>query len=260
MIVIKNHQPCEDPINYLGFEELSHLGKECIFFYGGHANQLVLQPSHLPKYFFSTEEQTWDLDTTNHYIDQVEKIFTICPPSITNRLKREYCFFPFNENFVPKNFDKIYDIIYCGNATGGHVSEIIEVISKFNYRLVSQGQTYKVTNPSVLYSEKIKLITQSKITAVHSLTGVGTPQIKTRPFDAAFCKSLILCKRDNWNIIEEWFEPNKEFLYYDDASDMERIINEVINNYEDYLPIIEAAHTRALNSYTTRHFIEKYLK
>ena len=35
MIVIKNHNECEDPINYLGFEELSHLGKDCLFFLWG---------------------------------------------------------------------------------------------------------------------------------------------------------------------------------------------------------------------------------
>jgi len=259
MIVIKNHQPCEDPINYLGFEELSHLGKDCIFFYGGHANNVVFEPSNLPKYFFSTEEQTWDIDTTDHCIDQVEKILTICPPNITGRKKRESCFFPFNEQFIPKQFEKHFDVIYCGLATGHHITEILDVIPKFNYRLVSFRNDGKTTNVSPSYAEKINLISQSKITIVHSLTGTGTPQIKTRPFDAAFCKSLILCKRDDWNIIEEWFEPNKDFLYYNEANDLEEMINKVLNNYDDYLPMIESAHKKALNNYTTRHFIQKYL-
>ena len=91
------------------------------------------------------------------------------------------------------------------------------------------------------------------------MTGTGTPQIKTRPFEAAFCKSLILCKKDQWNIIEEWFEPNTEFLYYEDSNDLYHIIRKALDNYSDYQDIIERAHTKALNNYTTRHFINKFL-
>lgn len=259
MIVIKNHQQCEDPINYLGFEELSHLGKDCIFFYGGHANQLVFQPSDKPKYFFSTEEQMWDIDSTDNFVNHVDKILTICPPSITERKKREYVFFPFNEKYIPEFTEKIYDVIYCGLATGSHVSEILNTIRNFNYRFVSFTNNEITTNINPTYFEKLKLISQSKITAVHNLTGTGTTQIKTRPFEAAFSKSLILCKRDQWNIIEEWFEPNKDFLYYNDSKELEFIIKEVLNNYEKHLPMIESAYDKAINNYTTKHFIKKYL-
>ncbi len=262
MKVIKNHHPCEDPINYLGFEELAQegLGSDCIFFYGGHANNLVFEPSNKPKYFFSTEEQSWDRDTTDTYLPYVDKIYTICPPSITKREKREYCFFPFNEKFIPKTFSKKYDVIYCGGiGHGAHITEIINPMLNFNYRLVAWDDHPTVTNKGASYSEKIDLISKSKITVVHSMTGTGTPQIKTRPFEAAFCKSLILCKKDQWNIIEEWFEPNTEFLYYEDSKDLYRILRKVLDNYDDYKDIIEKAHTKALNNYTTRHFINKFL-
>jgi spore maturation protein CgeB len=111
----------------------------------------------------------------------------------------------------------------------------------------------------VSYSEKIKLISESKIDVVHSLTGSGTPQIKTRPFEAAFCQSLIICKKDKWNIIEKWFEPNKEFLYYENQEELEILIKDVLENYDKYLPIIENAYHRAINNYTTEHFVKKYL-
>lgn len=259
MIVIKNHQPCEDPINYLGFEELDHLGKDCLFFYGGHANDLVFAPSDKEKYFFSTEEQSWDLDTTDKFVNYVNTIFTICPPEITGRKNRKYVFFPFNENYIPNSTEKIYDVIYCGLATGNHVTEILNIITKFNYRFVSFVNNGVTTNVSPTYFDKLKLISQSKITVVHNLTGTGTTQIKTRPFEAAFSKSLILCKKDQWNIIEEWFEPNKDFIYYEDSKELEFLITKIINNYEEYYPMIESAYNKSINNYTTKHFIQKFL-
>ena len=259
MIVIKNHNECEDPINYLGFEELSHLGKDCLFFYGGHANNIVFNPSDKPKYFFSTEEQSWDLDTTDNFLDHVEKIFTICPPNITNRKKREYVFFPFNEKFIPEKTEKIYDVIYCGLATGDHVTEILNTIKHFNYRFVSFVNNGITTNVNPTYVEKLKLISQSKITVVHNLTGTETTQIKTRPFEAAFSRSLILCKKDQWNIIEEWFEPDKDFLYYDDGFELDSLLKKIINDYGEYKNIVDSAYNKAINNYTTRHFIKKYL-
>lgn len=262
MKVIKNHQECEDPINYLGLEELAEegVGGDCTLFYGGHANKIVFQPSDSPKYFFTTEEQTHAADTTDNFVDHVDKILTICPPSITGRAKRQACFFPFNEKFIPKTWDKEFDVIYCGLATGDHVTAIMNVIPQFDYRFVSFHGGGRVTNVSPTYLEKIDLISRSRITMVHNLTGSNTPQIKTRPFEAAFCKSLILCKRDEWNIIEEWFEPDKEFLYFSNETELKQIIIKVLTNYEDYHSIIDAAHDRATHNYTTRHFIKTYLK
>jgi hypothetical protein len=259
MKVIKNHIPCEDPINYLGFENFSHLGKDCLFFYGGHPHDSFKEISDLPKYFFTTEEQCWDRDTTDNYVDYFETIFTICPPSFTNRKKRKSAFFPFPEEFIPNTFEKLYDVIYTGFASAEHINEIINTISKFNYRFVSFGGNNLITDANVSYSRKIQLISQSKITVVHNLLSNNTPQLKTRPFEAAFCKSLIICKKDDFNIIEEWFEPNKEFLYYENANDLEGIIIKVLNNYNDYIPMIEGAYEKAINNYTTRHFIKKFL-
>jgi spore maturation protein CgeB len=71
---------------------------------------------------------------------------------------------------------------------------------------------------------------------------------------------LILCKKDNWNIIEKWFEPNKEFLYFENEIDLENLITEILKNYDKYQIIINNAYNKAINNYTTRHFVEKYLK
>lgn len=250
----------EDPINYLGFEELADLGGDIIFFYGGLPHISCKENQKVPKYFFSSEEQTWDKDTTDVYVNYLDKIFTICPPSVTGRKKRELVFFPFNENYIPKSFSKEFDVIYTGFAKGHHVDEILRGISKFNYRFISFLTTPHVTNINVSYPEKIDFISKSKITVTHNLTGVGTPQVKTRIFEAAFCKSLILCKKDSWNVIENFFEEGTEFLYFENETDLTEKIQNVVDNYEDYIQIVENAYNKAINNYTTRHFVEKYLK
>ena len=87
---------------------------------------------------------------------------------------------------------------------------------------------------NVSYPEKLNLIGQSKISVVHNLCANNTPQLKSRPFESAMCKSLILCKKDEFNFIETWFEPNVDFLYYETNLDLENTINKVISNYNDY--------------------------
>ena len=85
------------------------------------------------------------------------------------------------------------------------------------------------------------------------------PQLKSRIFEAAFCRSLILCKKDNFNVIETYFTPNEEFIYYEEGK-LVQTVNKILVNYDTYLPVVEKAFKRAISQYTTSAFFEKYLK
>lgn len=85
------------------------------------------------------------------------------------------------------------------------------------------------------------------------------PQLKSRLFEAAFCRSLILCLRDHWNIVEQFFEPDVEFVYYEKGR-LTETLRKILNNYEDYKGVIERAFERATKSYTTEAFFHRYLK
>lgn len=263
MNVYNNHGGNKiDPIGNLGFERLAAegLGNPNVdFYYGGHPNPKIFEQTDRKKVFFTTEEQSWSIDSTDTCIEVVDKILTICPPSITGRSKRESCFFPFDENFIPKEFNKQFDCIYTGAADGPHVEDILSVISKFRYCFASFVPRQHVTHFNVSYIDKLDLISRSKIYPLHNLTGTGTPQSKTRMHEAAIGKALILCKRDEWNLIEEWYEEGKHFLYYKDKEELDKLIKLILINYEKYIPIVEAAYNQAINNYTTRHFIQKYL-
>jgi hypothetical protein len=248
----------EDPVRYFNFTDYNDNTIDCLLFVGGHPHNSIFGDSHLPKYFLSTEEQTWDLDSTDRYVDNVEKIFTICDPRVTGRRKREFSFFPINKNVLPTTYEKKFDVVYAGFAGATHISDLLSVIMKYNYCFISFSNSIGgVTHMNVSYPEKLNLIGQSKISVVHNLCANNTPQLKSRPFESALCKSLILCKKDEFNFIETWFEPNVDFLYYETNFDLESTINKVISNYNDYQFMIDNAYHKAINNYTTEAFVLK---
>jgi len=250
----------EDPIRFFNFEEFESVAEDVTLFIGSHPHNSIFENDGSKKIFFSTEEQTWNLDSTDKYLNSVEKILTICPPRITNRKKREFVFFPFNLNLIPINFKKEYDASYTGYANGSHVEIILNSIRNFNYRFVSFSNIQNLTtNVNTSYVEKLQLIAQSKCCVVHNLVSNNTPQLKSRPFEAAFCKSLMLVYKDQFNIIEDWFSPEKEFLYFSTEDELKYIISDAIQNYDNYQGIILNAFNRAINQYTTKKFIERYI-
>lgn len=214
-----------------------------------------------------------------------------------NVKKRVPIFFPFNEEFIPKKEKKKYDIIYTGHIVSDILLSNLKTMSKFNYRFVSNSAHELVTDHSASYEKKMELIAQSKITLIHnvlypkrlhlpsiwsnhnwqaneafklipnwydlakiiSMDNVVVPQLKSRVFEAAFGRSLILCKRDPFNVIENFFEPEKEFVYFEEEN-LEKTVKNILKNYSKYEKVIERAYKRAVNNYTTEKFVKNYLK
>lgn len=239
------------------------------------------------------------------YDGDFHRVLTLCPYTAEYLNERQGVerrvpiFFPFDEAFIPPKSEKRYDIIYTGHLHPKPIMRDMKLISRFNYRLVSNSGHELVTDRGVGYQEKLDLISQSKITLTHNLlyptvrhvlnvwkypewrdnkafsdiprgliglakrlmTGqeIEVPQLKSRVFEAAFCRSLILCKKDNFNVIEKYFTPGEEFVYYEEGRLVETV-NKILANYDAYLPIINKAYKRAVSQYTTAAFFEKYLK
>ena len=137
------------------------------------------------------------------------------------------------------------------------------------------------TNTNLKFKDKIQLIAQTKISVCYNLVHVSPehvpgiqsyddwqgneafsevgkwnvmPQFKTRMHEAAISKTINLVLKDSWNIAEQYYEPDREFIYFENADDLENKIKEIKNNWEDYIPMTERAYKKALN-YTTQNFI-----
>ena len=213
-----------------------------------------------------------------------DKIYTICPytiewhKEILSDKRYHYIFHPFpGEYHHPQNYNKKYDVCYFGGIYGNFHEEITKVMSNFNYKLISRSPFTGVTDLNVSHKKKIDIISQSKISICCNLLPVKSdqarsvmsydkweknkafnrvfngimPQYKCRAAEAAFCKSLLLVKKDPWNLIEHYFLPDKEFLYYENEDDLEDKIHYILNNYSHFSHIINNAHKRALN-YTAK--------
>ena len=68
------------------------------------------------------------------------------------------------------------------------------------------------------------------------------PQFKPRTIESMVCKAVCLVKKDPWNVIENWFEPDKHFLYWETYEELDSLIENIDSNYEDYSDIINNAY------------------
>lgn len=221
------------------------------------------------------------------YDSKIKKIITNCPFSVDyfnqyyNYDKMIFGFSPFNPKYTPSQTRKIYDVYHTGHRCNSIIHKAFSVMEKFNHCFVCADYG---NNKGVGYQTKLTLNAQSKISVVHGLLkwpdqfkrgasqfkghrafdlvqdyGI-VPQMKTRTIEAAASKSIILCLRDSWNMIESYFEEGKDFIYWDDEYDLEEKIYYILNHYEDYSSMIEHAYNTVMAQFTPDQFFYRYLK
>jgi len=207
-------------------------------------------------------------------------IYSICPYTCEwlNKItdtKHVPIAFPYREGYAPNtDVEKEYDAIYMGGVMNMYHAKMIEVLKNYNYvhtSLVRRPNLgIKPTHVKIRSEKKMDLLAKSKVCVAMNLAPItidhvqmissnygwkdneafsrlGTryiPQFKPRIIEAAISKTLILVKRDQWNVIEQWFEPYKHFLYWEDLDELNKLIREVINNYDNYTTIVDSAYEK----------------
>ena len=170
------------------------------------------------------------------------------------------------------NYDA--DCSWMGSVHGQDHISAIEVMSKYKYKfMTSQRNTWmhhpheynKCTHVMLTNDEKLTELSKCKSSLSFNMIYMSPssrkndfqafekfdegimPQLKARNFEIASCKSLLLVKKDPWNLIEDFFEPDKEFIYFENFSQLDAIIDDVSKNFESYKGIIEAAYEKNKN-------------
>ena len=191
-----------------------------------------------------------------------------------------YIPYPFT-NYTVNEFGK-YDSTTCwfGSIHGDDHIKAIETISNFKYKFItSQLNTWmrhpyefnKCTHINLTTEEKLIQVSKSKSSLTFNklyLNGSSMnnryyqqienrsfeyfdngimPQFKVRTHESATCKSLILCYKDQWNLIEDFYESGKDFIYFDDFNQLKDILFDIENNFEKYTPIINNAFEKVQN-------------
>lgn len=212
-------------------------------------------------------------------------------------LGREYrdIFYPFHSGLIPDSEEKLYDVIYHGGIHGQEHVDCLSAMLNFNYRYctmtthineLTQRCLPYATNANLKFKDKIKLVAQSKISICYNLVHIAPehipaiqsypewgknvafsevekwnvmPQFKTRIHEAAISRTLNLVQRDSWNVIEKYYEPDKDFIYFNDPQDLESKIREVSADWKNYSAIVDNAYEKSLN-YTTDRFVDTIRK
>jgi len=191
-------------------------------------------------------------------------------------------FYPFSPYIIPATQQKEYDVIYHGGIHGNEHVECLTVIKEFNYRYVTMtthinADTYRclpiATNVDLSFQEKINLVAKSKISVCYNMVHLKPehipaiksynrwkdnrafeevdghnimPQFKTRAHEAAIARTLNLVQKDSWNIIEDYYEPDTEFIYFTDSNDLRAKIQDVLANWDRYESVVEKAYHKAM--------------
>ena len=210
--------------------------------------------------------------------------------------KMRYLKSPFNRDLVPEERDKEFDVCYTGSVHSQEFLDLVNTISNFNYRFISKGGTHadiscgKVTDCRITTREKLDMVARCKIGVAINLlyltpdhvnhflsypgiedneiydglvegvknndTWVRAPQFKIRIHEYAVAKTLILCMRDRWNTIEDYYVPEEDFIYFEDMEDLKNNILAISTNWDKYKPVVESAYDKVSNYYMTDKVIQ----
>ena len=189
-----------------------------------------------------------------------------------------------------KNIEKIYDVAYNGIIHSQEIASFIKAIANHKHffsTITKWNRLHDVdkyaTHDNIPNIEKWNLLSKSKMAVIHNnlhihphqvnfiksnpkwqnneafsdVDRLVLPQLKSRTVESAICKSLMLVKSDDWNVMEHWFEPDKDFIYFDDASDLNDKISEIKKDWDSYSHIPENAYKKVIEKYNTKYIFDK---
>lgn len=206
--------------------------------------------------------------------------------------KFKYIPYPYT-NYSITEFNK-YDSTVCwfGSISGNDHISAIETIKKYKYKFItSQRNTWMhhpyeynlCTHVNISTEKKLEEVSKCKASLTFNKLYMSPasinnkqyknilhqsfdqfekkhimPQFKARTHEIASCKSLILCMKDEWNLIEHFYTKNEEFLYFKDFNELDEILEDIDKNIEKYTQIINNAYNRVQNFSVSKIF--KYIE
>jgi len=201
----------------------------------------------------------------------------------------------FNPDLIPKPQEKQYDVCYFGSIHSRELLDCANMLPKFKYIFTSKmhGPLNRVcntvTHQNLNTRAKLNLIAQCKISICYNLLYLrqdqaeeflsyehikdhgayqglvnslhldrsNLPQFKIRCHESAACKTLMLVKRDPWNVIETMYTPDEDFVYFSNNAELEDMIRFILARWDHgFADIAENAYKKLVKYYLTPRFYE----
>ena len=68
----------------------------------------------------------------------------------------------------------------------------------------------------------------------------------------------MLVRKDSFNIIEHFFKEGEDFIYFE-KGELNSKLSHILENYCDYIDIINSAYYKVRNKYTTLNFFKDFI-
>lgn len=232
----------------------------------------------------------YDIDKEN---DQYDLVLHVCPftcaflNDLYGTTKYRTTFFPIAfKDYVEQ--PRTIDVFYTGHKLSSiPVSIILDEVTK---RLgeSTYSDLVKTMSGEDGYFKKLELLNNTKICIVHnnlappdgfpnfsrfaddplglkhlpwhSAPTEIVPQLKTRMFEGAMMRCVLLVYKDKYRIHEAFFKENEDFIYWETAEDLSSKVDAILSNYEAYVPLAISAHTRMKNCYQVKNFVDRIVQ
>lgn len=279
-----------DPIRYFDFVNYMHKEDNILLCWGINLfENHIKDDTKINVYLdFESPNGVFHRYLNNKIINCLENydyLLTICPffvnyvNSISTYKKAWLIPFPI-PNFSLKNNckEKKNDIFYTGNSVHGLIP--FEIINKFMKTAYPENLQKKYPT----YMDKLEIMSETKIALVHcnlrsdipNMNDIkdeivlknfefiynnpdSIPQLKSRVFEAALCKCIIMCYRDDYQIITKYFKENEDFIFFSSYEELYDIVGKILQNYESYAFIAENAYKKTIENYTTQKIYENII-
>ena len=199
--------------------------------------------------------------------------------------KFHYTPYPFTNYSVKEFYNYDADCSWVGSVHGSDHIEGLEVLFNFDYKFITTLKNTWMQHPYEFQkhthlglSPDDKLVEMSKCKSSLSFNMIYMspasqsiyfelfenfdkgimPQFKVRTHEITSSKSLMLVKKDPWNLVEDFYEPEKEFVYFETFPELRERIEDIKKNFTDYENIVEKAYERSYD-YTVEK-IYPYIK
>lgn len=273
--------------SYYNLEQISDNSKETVLFQGYTTSineDLKKQYEHFKNRIYLNLESPCAFTSTSSFVEEQKYFthtYTICPYTLQwlkniIGIKGQPIAFPYSkkcfENLNLENKDVAG--MYMGAILSLDHEMILNILSKRTY-FASSLLLYhpKLTHYGLTSDEKWKLLARVKSNVIMNLCPLedkhktsimayvdydkneafkmleynAMPQFKPRVIESMVCKAVCLVRKDPWNVIEKWFTPNEDFLYWNSFEELDFLLDEVDKNYEKYLPIVNSAAKKVEN-------------
>ena len=278
-----------DPVRYLGLTEYKDLIPNNIRLYYGVGYHNIIKDVKFIDIYIDLEQPNFFFNRNITFYDKFDFVLCICPCTcdilnkLTNTRKFRPVFFPINPSFgiiANKDNDKDIDIFYTGHYI--NFFPITSIHSQIIKRLGnSKFEELKKVMPT--YIDKLNILARTKIALIHNVLGKPIiinnvsdkstlinnkpsyklwntsdeflPQLKSRVIEAALSKCIMLVFKDPFNIIENYFVENEDFIYFTDENDLDNKVEYVLGHIDEYRNMIDNAYNKTISYYTNKNFM-----